>query len=54
MIKPLITEDTVSSHPICHQKSYQVLFNYPEDDEQSYAALMRQRIDNSEHEFFKY
>ncbi len=53
MNKPLITEVAVSSYPICHRKSYQVLFNYPEGDEQSYAALMRQKIERSEHEFFK-
>jgi len=53
IIKPLITEIAVSSYPICHRKSYQVLFNYPEGYEQSYAALMRQKIKNSEHEFFR-
>jgi len=53
MEKPLITEEAIVSHSICHRKSYQHLFQYDEGNEQKYSAFLSNRIQDTESEFFQ-
>ncbi|MFT4850776.1 MAG: putative RecB family nuclease [Sediminicola sp.] len=47
-----ICEDAVASFSICQRKSYNILFHHSEADEQSYAAFLRERVQETEDSFF--
>jgi predicted RecB family nuclease len=53
MKRRAITEDTVVSHSICERKSYHMLFVENDDEEQAYAAYLRERVRNVEHWYFE-
>ena len=48
-----ITEDSFVAHAICERKSYLMLYQYSEGEEQPYAALVRENKNENESRYFQ-